>query len=306
MSQRIRAHLRSNVVGYIAIFLFAMGGTAFAIDGPLPGQNQVGSADIINGEVQQPDIGSQAVGTDAIKNNQVTHSDLAADAVRSGEIANGQVGNVDLADGSVNSAKVLDNSLTIDDLGTQSVGSDELTGTGFGNNGFNGDEEIIDGSILGFDIANDTLGGNHIADGTLSGGDIADGSLSQADIGDSVTAGANHDLSVVTVAGGGTDVVSAGITTEASSTLIVNSVAELEGADADERAQCFIKLDGSTISLGYESTFDDIGTTNAATLAANGFATSVAAGPHTVTMQCFSISGTIVKDDAGINVISVP
>jgi len=296
MSQRIRAHLRSNVVGYIAIFLFAMGGTAFAIDGPLPGQNQVGSADIINGEVQQPDIGSQAVGTDAIKNNQVTHSDLAADAVRSGEIANGQVGNVDLADGSVNSAKVLDNSLTIDDLGTQSVGSDELTGTGFGNNGFNGDEEIIDSTVTGFDVAPSTLGGFH----------IADGSLSQADIGDSVTAGANHDLSVVTVAGGGTDVVSAAITTEAASTLIVNGVAELEGADADEQAQCFIKLDGSTISLGYESTFDDIGTSNEATLAANGFATSVAAGPHTVTMQCFSISGTIVKDDAGINVISVP
>ena len=33
MSERIRDHLRSNVVGYIAIFLFCMGGTAVALDG---------------------------------------------------------------------------------------------------------------------------------------------------------------------------------------------------------------------------------------------------------------------------------
>ncbi len=30
MSRAIRQHLRSNVVGYIALFCFAMGGTAYA------------------------------------------------------------------------------------------------------------------------------------------------------------------------------------------------------------------------------------------------------------------------------------
>ena len=37
MSSRIRDHLRSNVVGYVAVFI-ALSGTAFAIDGPLPGR----------------------------------------------------------------------------------------------------------------------------------------------------------------------------------------------------------------------------------------------------------------------------
>ena len=55
MSGRIRQHIRSNVVGYVSLFV-ALSGTAYAIDGPLPGQNQVGSEDIINGEVKTPDL----------------------------------------------------------------------------------------------------------------------------------------------------------------------------------------------------------------------------------------------------------
>lgn len=38
----IREHIRHNVVGYIALFCFAVGGTAVA----LPGNNKVDSGDI--------------------------------------------------------------------------------------------------------------------------------------------------------------------------------------------------------------------------------------------------------------------
>ena len=41
-------------------------------------------------------------------------------------------------------------------------------------------------------------------------------------------------------------------------------------------------------------------------MAANSFANSVAPGTHTVAMTCFPLSGTIVKDDAGINAIAIP
>jgi hypothetical protein len=51
MGEQIRNHIRSNVVGYVAVFL-ALTGSAYAIDGPLPGQNQAGSEDIINNEVR--------------------------------------------------------------------------------------------------------------------------------------------------------------------------------------------------------------------------------------------------------------
>ena len=80
MSKRIRAHLRSNVVGYIALFCFAISGTAFAIDGPLPGVNQVGSEDIINGEVRTPDLGPAEVTIGKLASESV-NGHLQVDAV---------------------------------------------------------------------------------------------------------------------------------------------------------------------------------------------------------------------------------
>jgi hypothetical protein len=59
MFTRIRSHVRSHVVGYLALFV-ALGGTALAADGPLAGRNTVGSADIINKEVHRHDLGFDA------------------------------------------------------------------------------------------------------------------------------------------------------------------------------------------------------------------------------------------------------
>jgi hypothetical protein len=50
----IRDHLRSNVVGYVALFV-VLSGTAYAPRRTAPGQNKVGSADIINNEVYSVD-----------------------------------------------------------------------------------------------------------------------------------------------------------------------------------------------------------------------------------------------------------
>ena len=74
---RFREHIRSNVIGYIALFAFAMSGTASALDG----SDTVFSDDIVNGEVKPADI--------------------ATNAVRTSEIENGQVGTADLGDGTV-------------------------------------------------------------------------------------------------------------------------------------------------------------------------------------------------------------
>jgi hypothetical protein len=85
----------SMVVALIALFV-ALVGTAEAVDGPLPGQNQVGSADIINNDVQTADI----------KDANLTTVDIRADAVTTGKIL----------DNDVRSADVLDNSLTPTDI----------------------------------------------------------------------------------------------------------------------------------------------------------------------------------------------
>ena len=77
MSDRIRAHLRSNVVGYIALFCFAMSGTASALDGI----NTVFSDDIVNGEVKAADIGTGELTSGDILNGTIDRQDLANGAV---------------------------------------------------------------------------------------------------------------------------------------------------------------------------------------------------------------------------------
>jgi hypothetical protein len=148
-SARVRAHIRSNVVGYVAVFI-ALSGSAYAIDGPLPGQNQVGSADIIDQEVKQQDLGSNTVAT--------------------GKIIDGDVGAADLGQGSVASAEVSDDSLTKADLDGKSVGAFELDGSTFRS-------EDIRAQFVGFGkaygIPTDAIQSDEISDGTIQPADLA-------------------------------------------------------------------------------------------------------------------------------------
>ena len=56
---RAREHLRSNIIGYVALFI-ALAGTAYA----LPGKNTVDSGDIRNGQVKTADIRNDNVRAD--------------------------------------------------------------------------------------------------------------------------------------------------------------------------------------------------------------------------------------------------
>src|SRR3954451_23653124 len=98
MQHTIANHIRSNIVGYIALFLFAMGGSAYALDGPLPGQNQVGSEDIINGEVKTGDIGT----------SEVKANNVAPDSLGGGKIVDRSVKNADLGLGASSSNTIAD------------------------------------------------------------------------------------------------------------------------------------------------------------------------------------------------------
>jgi len=118
MSKRIRTHLRSNVVGYIALFCFAMTGTAAA----LPGTDTVDSGDIINGEVKTGDLGANAVKSGKIADGQVLTPDLGASAVSGDKIADGQVQTADLGASAVTGDKVLDNGITGADVNESSLG----------------------------------------------------------------------------------------------------------------------------------------------------------------------------------------
>jgi hypothetical protein len=78
---RIRNHIRSNLIGYVALF-FALGGGAAWATHP-GGVNTISSGDIINGEVQRPDVGVDSVDgpriiDDSVRGIDVDESTLGA------------------------------------------------------------------------------------------------------------------------------------------------------------------------------------------------------------------------------------
>lgn len=139
MSKRIRAHLRSNVVGYIALFCFAISGTAFAIDGPLPGVNQVGSEDIINGEVRTPDLGPA----------EVTIGKLAPESVNSAKVVDGSLSGTDVALDGIRAFDIDDNAFRTEDIRAQFTGFAKAYG--IPANAIQGDE-ISDATVTRADL----------------------------------------------------------------------------------------------------------------------------------------------------------
>ena len=89
MSHRGYAHLRANIVGYVALFV-ALSGTAYAVNGPLGGRNTVGTADIINNEVRSKDVAVGAIGTTDVASDAspkaLTGSNIAPDSLGGGDI----------------------------------------------------------------------------------------------------------------------------------------------------------------------------------------------------------------------------
>jgi hypothetical protein len=132
MSRRICSHLRSNVVGYVALFIALTSGTAYALNG----SNTVFSDDIVNGEVKNPDLADNSVSTTKIADGGVLAPDLGANAVTTRKILNGDVRGVDLGANAVDSAKVADDSIGGDDVAESTLGQvpSALLG-GFGRTG---------------------------------------------------------------------------------------------------------------------------------------------------------------------------
>ena len=169
-STRVSDHIRSNVWGIAAMFI-ALTGTAYAVDGPLPGQDQVGSADIINGEVKTNDVGADAVATGKIGDGQVQSSDLASGVIfddvlnpvtGSTKIAEGAVQASELSASSVFGSEVAPNALTGDDIATNTVAGLEITNESLGS------VDLGPGSVGTSEVATDSLNGADIDETTLS------------------------------------------------------------------------------------------------------------------------------------------
>lgn len=94
--RRAREHLRSHIIGYVALFI-ALAGTASA----LPGKNTVDSGDIRNGQVKTADI----------RNDNVRGADIRTGAVGSSDVTNGALTGVDVAENGLTGSDINESTL---------------------------------------------------------------------------------------------------------------------------------------------------------------------------------------------------
>ena len=173
----IRDHLRSNLIGYIALFCFAMSGTATALDG----SDTVFNDDIVNGHVKTNEISnsngvrSADVRDDTLDGGGLAPADLAADSVGSSELATDAVGNAELLGGSVGTFEIA----ALGVLG-RNIGVDEITSGKIANDAVNSNELATD-SVDRLEISQDAVGVVEIATGGVGAAEVTDGSLGAID-----------------------------------------------------------------------------------------------------------------------------
>jgi hypothetical protein len=192
MKNGISNHIRSNIIGYVALFV-ALSASAYA----LPGTNTVDSGDIVNGQVKATDIGTGQVGPTDLAAGSVNSAKVATNSLTGADLANGRVQAADLAGGSVTSAKVADDSLTGADVAESSfaqvpsaqsadtatsatsanTAADANTLDGLNSTDFLGANAQAGGDVGGplsnLQIAGNAVGSSEVADGSIGSGDIA-------------------------------------------------------------------------------------------------------------------------------------
>jgi hypothetical protein len=94
MQKRIRGHIRSNVVGYIALFFALSGGAAWATHPG--GANTIDSTDIIDDQVKSPDIRDGNVTRDDIRTGAVVTEHIDTGAVQSIDVLNNSLTDADI------------------------------------------------------------------------------------------------------------------------------------------------------------------------------------------------------------------
>jgi hypothetical protein len=189
----IREHLRSNVVGYVGLFLFAMSGTAIALDG----SDTVFSDDIVNGQVKTNDISnsngvrSADVRDDTLDGGGLAPADLAPNSVGSSEIAAEGVTTLDIQQDGVVAADIGAGAVGSSEIATDAVGGSELAP----NSVLSG--EIASNTIVDVDLSGNSVGGDELKNDAVGGLELAPDSVSSQELADNAIDSSHLKSSVV-------------------------------------------------------------------------------------------------------------
>ena len=156
-SRRIIEHVKSSIVGYIALFM-VLSGTAYAA-------NTVFSADIVDGEVKSVDVANAGLTGVDVANSSLTGFDVADNTVAGADVTNSSLTGVDVSNGSLTGADVADNSLTGTDiaentLSVRAMGCQSGKVLGFARvKGTAGIPAFYTNALAAIDITNNCSGG---------------------------------------------------------------------------------------------------------------------------------------------------
>ncbi len=150
MSGRIRSHLRSNVIGYLALFFALSGSVAYATHPG--GDNTIDSGDIINGQVTEPDIA-----TNSVRSAEILNDSMAGGGLEQQDLQGSSVGGSEIRNNAVASGEVENDSLGSDDLAPDSVTNSEMTDDSVGTAEIAADS-ITDGEVEDFSLSNADVG----------------------------------------------------------------------------------------------------------------------------------------------------
>ena len=163
----LRNHLRSNVVGYLALFV-ALSGTAVA----LPATGTVFSDDIVNGEVRSKDISD----TNGVRSADVRDDDKSGGGLAAIDLDRNSVGGSEIATDGVGSPEVASDAVRGREIATDGVGSPEIELDAVRK------PEIATDGVGSLEIAGNAVGASEIGLGAVGAAEIATDSVGSAEI----------------------------------------------------------------------------------------------------------------------------
>lgn len=132
--QSIRSHIRTSIVGYVALF-FALTAGAYAA-GLAP--DSIRSKHIKDGQVKSADVADEGL----------SNLDLGPDSVTTSEIASNTVGADEIATGAAGSAEIANDSIVHGDVATDGVGKPELAANTVGSEEMLAINEVVNTQTL--------------------------------------------------------------------------------------------------------------------------------------------------------------
>jgi hypothetical protein len=291
MSKRIREHIRSNVIGYIALFV-ALGGVAYA-------QGTVGSEEVIDNSLRSVDLKDNAavksadVVNDSTTGGGLAGADLRADSVGTSEVTDGSLGGADIDEAGVPVGGDLTGFLSGAQIAANAVGTSEVAVDSLGS------ADLAAGSVGASEVADDSLGGSDIAEATL---DVSNGSAKSGEL------AVNCDPTSGTF----TSCASTTLTNSAGVNVLVIGTGAwfgTQGVGAADEGSCRIFRDGNQLVPPFME-LGQGGDQHNSDNRGDGFAivtvdTAASAGTHTWELKCNQFAGNFQVADARIAVLAV-